>query len=178
LAAGVVAAVGDPEGDVAASEGAADLDGIQQVREGVPANFGARVADGPELVLLVLKQIWVDRTRTDVVFALEILDFRDVGFAVGKIPEDVQAAAGWENLPKRVPVLAKPQEGISMRKRSRAVQTRCLSCSSWLRSKVLMRHVPRLLSFEKKISIETLTRVLAAGALCQERCDALSARRG
>src|SRR6185503_2054876 len=30
----------------------------------------------------------------------------------------VEAAAGCRNLPKRVPVLANPQEGISMRKRS------------------------------------------------------------
>src|SRR5947209_20536944 len=30
----------------------------------------------------------------------------------------VVAAAGWMNLPKRVPVFAKPQDGISVRKRS------------------------------------------------------------
>ena len=39
----------------------------------------------------------------------------------------VVAAAAWTNLPKRVPVLAKPQEGTSMRKSSSAAQTRSAS---------------------------------------------------
>src|SRR5580692_2277729 len=40
----------------------------------------------------------------------------------------VAAAAGWRNLPNRVPVLVKPQEGSSMRKASSALQRE----SPWL----------------------------------------------
>src|ERR1700733_12871214 len=42
----------------------------------------------------------------------------------------VEAAASWINLPKRVPVLAKPHEGISIWKLSSAWKARCCNCES------------------------------------------------
>src|SRR5256885_16925674 len=40
----------------------------------------------------------------------------------------VVAAAGWTNFPKRVPVFANPQEGISIRNASKARNTFSVSC--------------------------------------------------
>ena len=87
----------------------------------------------------------------DAVLALEGVNDGNVGEAVGHVPEHVEgdggrdageaedlrrrrrtsrlmvvAAAAWMNLPKRVPVLAKPQEGTSMRKSSRALSIRSM----------------------------------------------------
>lgn len=96
-------------------------------------------------VFLVLKKIGINGPRDNPVTTSKAFDFIRALHAIGTVPQDVQgycranacqqvnlssiaefllgrgAAAGWINFPNRVPVLAKPQDGNSMRKLSSAL---------------------------------------------------------
>ena len=94
LCAGIVGAVGDPEGDVAGAELFANLDGFEDVLESLGADLGRGIGERAELVLLVLKEVGIDGAGADSVAALEGLYFLDVGESVGQIPEDVEGHGG------------------------------------------------------------------------------------
>ena len=116
---------------------------------------GSGLPDGAEFVLLALKKVGIDRARCNAAFAGQLFYVGNIFESVGQVPEHVQgdvghapvnwltmpaslnfsamlvAAAGCTNLPKRVPVLAKPQDGNSILNRSSACQTEpSMSCAT------------------------------------------------
>jgi hypothetical protein len=121
------------------------------VLQRLPANGGRRIAQRTEFVFLILKQVGIDRPRANAKLLLQSLHSGHVLQAVGQIPKHMQRQRGrcpcqavdlgrvgkflfdgacrrraCTNLPKRVPVLANPQDGISMRKPSSALKA--ISC--------------------------------------------------
>jgi hypothetical protein len=98
------------------------------------ANLRIGIAEGSELVDLILEGVRINRTRADAVLAFEAANLGGAGCAVQapvtpwtcaaslNFSSRVVAAAGCTNLPKRVPVFAKPHEGISMASESRAAK--------------------------------------------------------
>ena len=153
LRAGIIGAVGQPKRDVARAERLADLDGIEHVIERLLANGSGGIAQRAELVFLILKEIGIDGAGADAEAALELLAPRarrqtplgrshsTCSASVGVTPvrrltsaasanfsSMVEAAAACTNLPKRVPVLANPQEGISIWKESSALNCLVEEC--------------------------------------------------
>ena len=57
-------------------------------------NFRGGVAEGAELVFLILKEIGIDGAGADSVNLFEGLNLGDIADAVGEIPEDVQRECG------------------------------------------------------------------------------------
>ena len=94
LGAGVVGAVGHPEGDVAGAELAGDGDGVEEMSLGVGADFRGGIAEGAEPVLLGLEEVGIDGAGLDAGFLGEFCDSVSVGDAVGEIPEDVEGHGG------------------------------------------------------------------------------------
>ena len=94
LRAGIVGTVGQPQGDVAAPEPLGDLDGIQNVVYGLFADLRRGVAQGTELVLLVLKQVRIDGPGAQCEAALQFLHLGDIGDAVRQIPQYVESEGG------------------------------------------------------------------------------------
>ena len=90
LGAGVVGAVGEPEGEIAGAKFLRDFYRIENVGDGLLADFGRGVAEGTELVFLILKEVGVDGACVDSVNLFEVFDLRDIGEAVWEIPEDVE----------------------------------------------------------------------------------------
>ena len=90
LRAGVVGPIRQPERKVATPEALGDLDGVKHVVRGLFANLSRRIAQGTELVLLILKEIGVDGSGANAEAALECLHFGHIGDAVGQVPEDME----------------------------------------------------------------------------------------
>jgi hypothetical protein len=138
LRAGIVGAVGQPEGDVARAERLGDLDGVENVIDGLLADLRGGIAERAELVLLVLKEVGIDGAGADAEARSSCLTRGTSAMPLGRSQSTwrarvgvtpvrrltsaasanfssmVEAAAACTNLPKRVPVLANPQEGISI----------------------------------------------------------------
>ena len=73
----------------------ADFDGIEQVLQGrFRGCLHPRIAKRAELVFLVLKEIRIDRTRSDSRSALKGLDLRNIRQTAGKVPQHVQSQCG------------------------------------------------------------------------------------
>src|SRR5215472_4170304 len=79
LCAGIVGAVGQPEGDVAAAQTLCDFDGVEQVLKRVVADLIGGIAKRAELVLLILKQVGIDGAGANAAEPLERLNLADIG---------------------------------------------------------------------------------------------------
>ena len=138
LRARIIRSIRHPQRDVARSQRLADLNAIEYVLESALANVRIGIAQRSKLVFLVLKEVGINRARAHAVVALQFAHRAHIRQPVGQIPQHMQrqrrrhagepvhfgcigkllfdggAAAACTNLPKRVPVLAKPHEGISI----------------------------------------------------------------
>jgi len=142
--AGIVGTVGEPQREVPAFQPAGDFDALASVLQSGLADGGIGIAERSVFVVLILKQIGIDRARLYPYSAASFLissvlatprgkSHSTCRATLGQTPVSrctwpaslsfswaVDAAAGWRNLPNRVPVLAKPQEGSSIRNFSSA----------------------------------------------------------
>ena len=87
LGAGIVGAIGEPEGDVAAFDFSGDVDAVENVIERGFADLRIGISEGAEFVDLILKEIGVDGAGADAGFFCEGGDF---GGVVVEVPEDVE----------------------------------------------------------------------------------------
>ena len=134
----VARAIGEPERDVLAARLLADLNTFQNVIERGLADFRVGIAKRPILVNLVLENIGVDRAEANAAFVAEAITADVLLRPSGKSQRTcvategqqavkrctcpaslnfssvVVAAESWMNFPKRVPVLANPQDGSSI----------------------------------------------------------------
>jgi hypothetical protein len=94
LGAGIVGAIGQPDGKIAAAESLGNLDRIQNVVHGLLPDLRRGVAEGTVLVLLVLKEVGVDGAGMNAEAAFQLLDLGNVVDAVGQIPEHMQGEGG------------------------------------------------------------------------------------
>ena len=94
LRAGIVGAVGHPQGNVARAEGRCNLNRVENVRESLGANLLGRIAERAVLVLLVLKEIGIDGAGAHAETLFKPLHFGDVGLAIRQIPKHMQRQCG------------------------------------------------------------------------------------
>ena len=123
-----------------------DRDAFQAVLQRLAPDCFARIAKGSEFVILILKQIWVYGAHTHAVSLGEGSHSCSIFQSTREVPLHVHSngrtgtrksvnlgrvaqllfnrcRSGWLKIfPNRVPVLAKPHEGNSMRKASSADQ--------------------------------------------------------
>ncbi len=90
LRAGVIGAVGKPEGQIAAAQLLLDLHAIQNVIHGFLADGRIGIADGAVLVVLILKYVGIDGAGPESVFGSHGLYIGAIGGAVGKVPQHVE----------------------------------------------------------------------------------------
>src|SRR5215467_7452238 len=82
----IVRTVGKPERDIPAVQTARDLDAVFGVPQGTPSNGFIGIPERAVLVLLILKQIRIDRSGSNPVAGRAALDFLRALDAVGTIP--------------------------------------------------------------------------------------------
>ena len=94
LRAGVVGTIGEPEREIAAAQALLDFDAIQNVVHGLLANRRIGIAQGPVLIVLILKQVGIDGPRAQPILGGQGLNFHAIANALGQIPQDMQRDAG------------------------------------------------------------------------------------
>src|SRR5215472_14362369 len=83
---GIIRSISKPKGNVAAVETLGNLNAVECVFDRATSNRLVGICKRAVFVLLVLKEIGVDRTRCDTVTGGELLDLIGALYTVGAIP--------------------------------------------------------------------------------------------
>ena len=92
--AGIVGAVGEPHGDVAAFQAGCDFNAVAGVLQGGFTDGGIGIAERSVFVVLVLKQIGINRAGLHAILGGEFLDLVGTGHTVGKSQSTCRATVG------------------------------------------------------------------------------------